>query len=261
MSWHLHWDVLAAVLALVGLYTYGLVALRPRPRWLHPVETRHLFLFGLGIMALYLAEGTPIHEISEQSLFSVHMVQHMLLTLIMPPLLLLGTPAWLLRPALTHPRVFPAARLLTHPIVAMALFNAALTIWHVPDLYEAALQNHALHIVNHAIYVATAILLWWPIFSPLSELPPISYPVQMLYLFIQSLVPAVLAAMITFSEQVLYPTYALAPRLWDIEPLLDQRIGGLIMKVLGGALLWLLAGIIFFQWFNQEEAQAERSWE
>ena len=261
MNWHLHLDAMVMILAIGGLYGYGLIQFRPRPRWLHPIEPRHVILFSMGLTTLYAAEGSPLHDLSEQYLFSAHMIQHMLLTLIMPPLLLLGIPSWLLRPLLTRRFFFPVAKVLTNPVVAIVLFNGTLALWHLPNLYEATLLNHNIHIVNHLMYVSTAMLLWWPIFSPLPELPPISYPLQMLYLFVQSLVPAIIASMVTFSETVLYPTYAQAPRILDLDPITDQQIGGLIMKVLGSIIMWTLGTIIFFHWFNYEEAQPEQSWD
>ncbi len=261
MDWHLHLDVILLCSVLLGGYLLALWELRPAPRWLNPIEARHVGLFSAGVLVIFLAEGTPLHELSEIYLFSAHMVQHMLLTFLVPPLLLLGMPSWLLRPLTYHPWVFAVARFFTKPIVAIVLFNLTMAFWHVPALYEATLQNHNLHIFNHFIYLFTGVLLWWPVFSPMPELPRISYPAQMMYLFIQSLVPAILASVITFSDTVVYPLYAVAPRVWDMSPLMDQQIGGLIMKIAGGLALWLVAGSIFFIWFNHEEREPERSWD
>ena len=261
MEWHLHPDVLAGLVLIAALYLLGLSRARPSPQWLHPVERRQMVLFFLGLAVVYLAEGTPLHELSEHYLFSAHMVQHLLLTLVAPPLLMLGIPPWLLRPVLTHRLVFPIARLLTSPIVAIAAFNGVLALWHVPLLYESTLQQHNIHILNHFTYVAAAMLMWWPVWSPLPELPRLNYGGQMLYLFIQSLVPAVLASIITFSETVIYPTYAAAPRIWDLSPIADQQMGGLIMKIVGSVILWSLAIGIFFVWFNHEEREVEKSWD
>lgn len=257
---HFHWDVLLSVALLEGAYLYGLWRLRPEPRWLHPIEKRHVMLFTLGLLVLIGVQATPFHDFSEHS-FSMHMIQHMLLTLVMPPLLLLGVPSWLVRPWFRNPFNLSVARVITHPIVAMAAFNATLALWHVPLLYDLAVWDYNIHMINHLMYLLTGILLWWPIFSPVPELPRLSYPLQMLYLFVQSLVPAILAAMMTFSEDLIYTSYATTLPLWDLTPLADQQIGGLIMKVGGGAILWLLAVVIFFHWFGQEEAEVERSWD
>lgn len=262
MGWHLHADVIVPLILLQAAYLYGLYRLQPLPRWRHPIERSHVVWFTAGLLVIFLAEGTPLHEMSEQYLFSAHMVQHMLITLIAAPMLLLGLPPWLVRPLIAARWRLLTGKLLTHPIVAIALFNGMLALWHVPVLYDAALLNHNLHIFNHVLYFTTALLMWWPVFSPLPELPRLSYPGQMLYLFVQSLVPAILAAMITFSDSVLYHPYMLAPRLWaDLAPLDDQRIGGLIMKIIGSIILWTLAGFIFFVWFRQEETEVEKSWD
>jgi putative membrane protein len=266
MSWTVHPSVLFGLVALYAGYLLLIGPLRrrfhtPDQIWKEPVETREILFFSLGVLALLIAEVSPLHDLSEDYLFSAHMAQHLLMTMAAAPLLLLGTPAWVFRPILQHPVSARLARLLTRPIVAIILFNATLALWHMPELYNLALANHAVHSLEHFSFVFTAALLWWPIFSPLPELPKLSYPLQMLYLFVQSLVPAVIAAFITFSDRVIYSWYAAAPRLWGISPLADQQIGGLMMKIIGGIALWVPATIIFFIWYQHDEAEVEKSWE
>ena len=99
-------------------------------------------------------------------------------------------------------------------------------------------------------------LMWWPVLSPVPELPRLSPPAQMLYLFVQSLMPAVLGAFLIFADSVLYETYALAPRVWEISPHTDQQVGGLIMKVPGTLVLWGVVTVIFFQWAGQEQPES-----
>jgi putative membrane protein len=255
MDWHVHWDVIAILLLIEAGY---LLALGPwRHRFVHAdlvrPDRKQVWLFSLGIVTIFLAEGTPIHELSEQYLFSVHMWQHILLTTVAVPLLLLGTPSWLARPLLDHPLLAWLLRQGTRPLIAIVLFNATLAAWHLPQIYDWALWNHNAHILEHVMFFGTAILLWWPIFSPLPELPRLSYPLQMLYLFVQSLLPGIIAALITFSDRVIYPTYGAAPRITTLDPLADQQLAGLIMKLAGTFALWLLASIIFFIWANSEE--------
>ena len=257
---HFHWDLFLVATLLETAYVYGLLRFRPDPRWLHPIEKRHVVLFTLGVLVLVGVQATPFHDLSDHS-FSMHMIQHLLVTLVMPPLLLLGIPSWLLQPWLRNPFNLAVARVLTHPVMAIVAFNAALALWHVPLLYDLAVWDYNIHVVNHLMYILTGLLLWWPVFSPVPELPRLNYPLQMLYLFIQSLVPAILASFMTFSETVIYTSYATRVLLWDMTPLEDQLIGGLIMKVAGGAILWFVAIVIFFRWFFQEEAEAERSWD
>jgi putative membrane protein len=138
-------------------------------------------------------------------------------------------------------------------VVALLLFNGTLAAWHLPEMYDWTLWSHNAHILEHVTFFLGAVLLWWPVFSPLPELPRLSYPLQMLYLFVQSLVPGVIAALVTFSDRVMYPSYDAAPRITDLSPLADQQLAGLIMKIVGTFVLWLLATVIFFIWANRDE--------
>src|SRR5689334_4677953 len=115
------------------------------------------------------------------------MVQHLLLSLVVSPLLIMGTPGWMLRPALRSRVVAAAARAVTKPMTAFAIFNVVLIAWHLPVLYNAAMANHDVHIVQHLMFLVASVLMWWPVLSPMPELPRLSYPLQMLYLFLMSI--------------------------------------------------------------------------
>jgi len=120
---------------------------------------------------------------------------------------------------------------------------------------DLALNVHAFHFFVHVLLVTAALLMWWPILSPVRELPRISYPMQMGYLFLQSLLPSVMASFITFSDRVVYPFYAKAPRIWGIGPLADQQIAGVMMKLLGSLILWSAMGVVFYKWYEQHERE------
>jgi putative membrane protein len=184
------------------------------------------------------------------------MVQHLLLTLVAPPLLLLGIPGWMLSPLLRPRSVRAIGRFLTGPLIAFVLFNVAFAASHLPALYDLTLENHAAHIVEHLIFMGTAVLMWWPVLSPAVELPRIAYPLQILYVFFQTIPGSAVGALITLSERPLYQVYADAPRVIDISALMDQQIGGALMWVGGGAYFLILATIIFFVWAHREEAVA-----
>jgi putative membrane protein len=260
MTWHLHVDAISMVIILVGLYAlraqWAADKVTPRPRPTHA----HLALYGSGVFVLYLGAGSPIHDISEQYLFSVHMVQHMLFTLVAPPLLLLGLPDWMLRP-LIQPRLLRTiAYQLTRPLPAFALFNIAILVTHLPPVTDLALRVHAFHFFVHVVLVATALVMWWPVFSPLPELPRLGPFAQLIYLFIQQLLPAVLASFFTLGGHVIYPFYANVPeRLWGISAMDDQIIAGLVMKLAGGALMWGIMTTIFFRWFADEDRHTARA--
>ena len=253
-DWHGHPSVIVGLLVLTGGYILGVGPLRRRFGWARKVGYGQVSLYLLGVFVMLLALLSPLHELGENYLFSAHMVQHLLLTLVVPPLLLLGTPDWLLRPLLRSPRVFKLVRLVTLPVVAFVLFNLVFAMWHVPALYDLTLRDRGIHILEHLMFIVTAVIMWWPVLSPLPELPRANYLVQMVYLFLQPTVPAILGAMITFADQVLYEWYELAPRLWDISPHTDQQVGGIIMWVPGGFAFLLTVVVVFLIWARQEES-------
>src|SRR5687767_13390148 len=138
--WDIHPSVIAGLAGMGGLYVY-LGGLRSAPR--------HVASFIAALLVLFFALNGPLHNLSDSYLFSAHMAQHLLLTLLFPPLLLYGTPDWVVRPILQPRWVMAMGRVLTRPLVAAAVFTAPIVLWHVPALYEAALRDHTLHILQH----------------------------------------------------------------------------------------------------------------
>jgi putative membrane protein len=246
-------DLLAWIVLLNAAYLLLVSVWRRAYNWGPPVPAFKQVLFSLGLWTVYLSEGTPIHLISETYLFSVHMFQHTLLTMIMPPLILLGTPDWALRPLLRLRPVRGVLRALVHPVPALLLFNLIYSLWHMPVAYQAILLYHWFHAVQHAILVATAMLMWWPVCSPTPELPRLSEPGQMVYLFLAGLAQIAAFAVITFSDVVLYPFYEEAPRIFGLDAMADQQLAGVIMHLSGGIIFILAWVVIFFRWATREE--------
>ena len=209
--------------------------------------------FFAGLALLFLSLNGWVHDLSDYYLFSAHMVQHLLLTLVAPPLLIMGTPGWMLRPALQWRGVGPVARWLTRAPHAFLIFNVVLAAWHLPPAYNLAMARHAVHIVEHLCFMTAAVLMWWPILSPLPELPRLAYPGQMLYLFLMSIPMSLIAVCIGYSGHVLYPAYASAPRIWGLTPLEDQLTGALIMWVPGGFFFFAIISVVFFKWQQRED--------
>jgi len=243
--WDLHPSVVIGLVLLGGLYVYlgGVAA---------PRRQVASFVGALGVA--FLALDGPLHTLSDNYLFSAHMAQHLVLTLLFPPLLLYGTPAWVVRPLIRPRRLFRVAAVLTRPLPAAVIFSTPITLWHFPGFYEAALRHHPLHIVQHLVFIATAVLMWWPVLSPVPELPRASYLTQLLYLFLLGLPMSLVGALITLSEEVLYPFYTRAPRVWELTPLADQQLGGLLMWVVGTLVLWAAATVVWFRWAAREES-------
>ena len=238
---------------LEGAYLLGVGPLRERYKLADGADPRQTATFTLGVMVIFVSLLSPLHVLSDLYLFSAHMLQHVLLTLVAPPLLVLGTPDWLVRRLLRPDPLFILARVATYPVVAFLLFNALFSIWHLPALYNLSVTNHGIHILEHILFMAAAVLMWWPIVSTMPELPRLSYPLQMVYLFLLSIAQLILFAPITFAREPVYQWYAEAPRLWPVSAVADQQIGAIIMKMGGGALFMVLIIVAFFRWFNREE--------
>ena len=238
-QWNVHPSVVAGLVLLGGLYVYlgGLKSAR-----------RHVASFVGALAVLFFALNGPLHNLSDTYLFSAHMGQHLLLTLVFPPLLLYGTPGAMVRKLLRPRWVMALGRLVTRPLVAAILFSAPIVLWHLPVFYEAALRNHNIHVVQHLVFLTTAVIMWWPVLSPVPELPRLPHLLQMLYLFLLGIPMSITGALITLSDRVLYPFYAAAPRVGGLSPLDDQQIGGLLMWVLGGLMLWIVMTVVWFRY-------------
>jgi putative membrane protein len=246
------WEHMWVPAALAGIYLACTGPLRGRFPGSAPVSRTRAQLFMSGVLLLFVAVVSPIETISGY-LLSIHMVQHLMLTMLVAPLLLAGTPGWMLRPLLRPHFVRPIARALTQPVAAFLLFNAIFSAWHMPALYNLALQNATTHALEHAMFLPAALLTWWPVFSPLDELPRLADPPLLLYLFLESLPPTILGALITFAGEPLYPSYAAAPRLWGLSVAIDQQLGGLIMWIPGALVYFVVLTGVFFRWLNREE--------
>jgi putative membrane protein len=253
-SWHVHPDVW---LLLGAIWLAYLVAVRR-----HPVVSarerreggRRLVLFSAGMAILWLASTWPIHDLAERSLYSIHMVQHLLYTLVAVPLLVAGIPPWLWRAILRPRPVGSVFGFLTRPVVALATFNGLLLLTHWPEVVDASVGSEWVHLGLHVLIVGSAVVMWWPVMSPLPERPALAPPAQMLYLFLQSLAPTIPASFLTFGHTLLYPVYAGFPRVWGLSALEDQLIAGLVMKIAGGLILWGFIAVIFFEWHARERS-------
>ena len=198
-----------------------------------------------GLTALYLVVASPLDAFAG-FLLSVHMLQHLLLTMVAAPLLLLGLPqipllrglpAWFARgalgPFLAAAEVRALGRALAQPLVALLAFVATTWIWHLPALYELALRSSAWHAFEHACFLVTALLFWWPVVAPWPSVAVWPRWAMLPYLLAADLANTALSAWFSFSESVLYPTYAAAPRLAGTSALGDQAAAGAIMWLLG----------------------------
>lgn len=249
-SWTFDPAIWLGIVVLHGSYLLLVGPLRARFAASQPVSSRHLTFWTLGILTLIVALITPLSALSDLYLFSAHMTQHVLLTLVAPPLLLMGLPGWFFEPLRTRPALLSLARTLCNPFFAFAAFNVIFVAWHIPAFYNLALYSSQIHLLEHFSIVATALLTWMPILSPNKLIPRLPLPLQVFYAFLQSIVGTGLGAILTLARDPIYTFYIQAPRIWAIPVLEDQVWAGLIMWV-GAAMIWLAAlTFVFFRWFG-----------
>jgi putative membrane protein len=253
------WTPHPDVWLLVGLFAagYAIAMVRLGPRWAVPgqaVVTRfQVVCWSLGVLAMWVASDYPIHDIAERYNYSVHMVQHLMFSMVAAPLLLLGMPAWLLRGLLRPPGLLRAVRTLTRFVPALLVFNVVLVVTHWPVMVDASLHSAVVHFSLHAVLFVSSLIVWLPVVSPLPEIPRLVPVMRMLYLFAWSVVPTVPASFLTFGSSPLYKFYEHVPHLFGLSTLEDQQLAGLIMKIGAGLLLWTIIAVVFFRWASEEE--------
>lgn len=253
LTWGIHPTTIAGCAALMALYLWGIGPLRRRHGWAEGVERRYPLCMAGAMTIILLCLNGPLHDLSDNYLFSAHMVQHLLLTLLMPYLFLSGLPPWLVSGVLSgRPVLTTVARAITRPIPAFLLYNVVLGIWHIPSFYDNTMESHPVHILEHLMFMVTAVICWWPILGSAPELKSLENFGKIVYLFFLGLPMKALGAIITMAPEVLYQWYAHVPRVWGLDPLNDQRIGGVIMWVPAGIVVWGSIGLIFVRWYREE---------
>ena len=242
---HLHGDVLV-ILGGLGIVYWWL------QRRFHP-SRGHKARFSVGLGLLIVTSSWPMHDLAEQSLYWVHMVNHMVLTLVAPPLLILGFTRSMADYVVDRRPVLAWLRPLAHPVVAFAIFNLGLIATHWPEAVALSLRSEPAHFGIHTFLFGSGLLVWLPVFSPASAIPRIAPPIQLLYLFLNSILPIVPAGFLTFSEVPLYPVYGDASLAFGLTPVADQTIAGLIMKIVGTLIFWAIMAFIWFRWAAEEK--------
>jgi len=249
-----HPEVWLLVAFLVGAYVYMVRVIGPKavPAGTAPVTRLQLWCFGAAMVVLWVASDWPMHDIGEEYLYWVHMVQHMLLSYVMPPLALLATPTWLGRVLLGDGALYGFVRRFTRPVVAGLIFNFSVMMLHMPVFVDAAVESGLVHYLLHILVVTTSLLMWMPVCGPMPEFR-IGPGTSMIYLFLQSVVPTVPAAWLTFAESAIYPVYDRPVRLWGFSVIDDQQLAGAVMKIVGGMYLWAIVIFLFFKRFAKDE--------
>ena len=264
MQWTFDPLALVAIIATAVAYLWATLRVK-RGHPANPPPTYRTWLFGGGLAALGVALLSPI-EAYEGSLFSVHMVQHMLLELVAAPLLLAGAPITLAlrvaRPSVRR-RLLAVLQsrfvhLVSFPVVAWVLFAAANWGWHFSALYDQALENQALHYFQHATFLGAALLFWWPVVGADPSPWRLPHPVRLLYLFLALPQNSFLGVALMSAPAVLYPHYVTNVRDWGLSPLEDQALGGGIMWVVGDLFFLAAMMLVVVSWMRHEDRRTQR---
>lgn len=243
----------------------GLLVLYLGHAWLagkaDDAERKHTLYFGLGLVVLWVALETPIDTISDYYLDSVHMLQHVLLAYVAPPLMLLG-----MSPRMVELLVrVPGLRAATEPVAAQVIAALVMVAWHLPPLYDATLYDERLHVLEHVMFIVSGLVLYWPVIEVTASHSRwhMSPGAKLVYLLIATLPQDGVALPLIFSRVAFYEYYTRAPRLIEgFTAAIDQTIAGAVLMVFGKVTMAIAALVIFFRWFGAErraDQQGERS--
>jgi putative membrane protein len=252
--------VLIAGLVLLG-WGYGLLAgpLRPRLAPGEPFPRRPAVWFYAGLVLLYLALASPLDRVGRYFLLTAHTAQYCLLLYPAPVCLLLGLPAWMVDPAFRGAWRRRAGRLLLQPLLCGAAFILVVSAAYLPRIFEGSLRSDGYHQVQHALFVAVALLFWWPLLSPSRACPPIHYGARLLYLFVVVVAQTGVFTYLLMADHAMYPTYERAPRLIAaLTPAEDQTLAGVILSLVSSLVLVGALGANFYRWAQTDRPPQPR---
>jgi cytochrome c oxidase assembly factor CtaG len=258
-SWSWQPAILLGLGTVAAGYTFAFYHFRHHG-WLDRLARRdllkrsHPWFFASGLAVLILALLSPIDALAEL-LFWAHMVQHLLLLMVAPPLILLGLPSPLIRWLVLEARLRGVLDWLTNPLLAFGLFNVNLWLWHVPSLYESALRDPLIHDLEHALFFYTAVFFWWRVIDPTRGWFPLWQwaPAKWIYLLVAAPPSYILGSILWASNRVLYDYYTQIPRLWGVPAITDQQIGGLLMWVQGWMFMMVSLFVFYFKYDPETE--------
>ena len=257
LNWSFTPSVLMMLISVAVLYSYFIYLSRKDGHWGTEVRLRHVVWFTLGLILIFVALVSPIDSLSNLALFSAHMVQHIILMLLASACLLLGLPALWIKTLYDLPVLKTVLPIITHPLVTLVSFNLVMWVWHVPALYEGALRDVNIHVLEHMMFLGFGMLMWLPIIHDAPPKHVLSYPARMAYLFACMVSSSLLGAVFTFAPTIAMPFYGSAPLYFGLSPMTDQQLAGLIMWVPGSMIFFIAILIVFGAWLNSEDRKAK----
>lgn len=246
-----------------------------------PLTKKQAFLFVLSMVLLYAIKGSPI-DLMAHLMFYVHMIQMAALVLVVPPLFILGVPAWVWRKVLSLKGIGSLFTFFTKPILALILFNGLFSFYHVPMIFDHIMPNVWLHAGYSILLFVVAVFMWWPLINQLPEQQTLSGIKKVGYIFADGILLTPACALIIFADTPIYAAYT-DPHLWgqmmslcvgsstfdslnlsgpqlfsSMSVLHDQQLGGVIMKIIQEIIYGVVLGHVFFEWYDKDKAESER---
>lgn len=249
-QWQAYPGVWLFVALLAAWYWWGTARRMDGPAAARP-SNRLWFLTGL--LAIWIALDWPLGALGAGYLASFHTISYILLSVVAPPCLLLGIPVERQRQAATGARWGRLLRFFGRPWFGLAVYATVQLATHVPQIVDAAMATQVGALLIDVAWLGAGFALWWPVMGPSPEVVRISRPLKMGYLFFSTLPTIVPSAFLTFADFPLYATYELAPRIFPVLTALeDQKVAGLLMKIVGDLPVWFAFGVIFFRWAREK---------
>lgn len=258
-AWVPHYEVWLLVLALLGLGLYSSRVIQPKAvaAGETPITSHQKIWFFFGVFIFWVATDFPLHDLAEQRLYSLHMLQHSLLMVVFVPVMLLATPTWLARLIIGEGGFKRFVYFWARPAPALIVNLFLTAAMHAAVVVNTSLSNAWIHYSVHSLAVFTAFLVWMCICGPIPELQ-VGPPLKIVMVFLLAVIPTIPASFLTTAESVLYQGYNHDPRLWGLSVVEDQQLAGIMMKVITGFYLWGIIGVIFFKWSLRSKANQSK---
>ncbi|WP_044639802.1 cytochrome c oxidase assembly protein [Risungbinella massiliensis] len=221
-----------------------------------PVRQKVFFLFAMIIY--YTALGSPINLLGHE-LFSMHMLQMSILFIVLPPFLLLGIPAWMIRPLFRFKALRAVGSFLTKPLVILFVFNGLISLYHIPVAFDAIMESHLYHNVSHFVLLLGALFMWWPVICPVPELDRVKPLHKLGFIFANGILLTPVCALVMFADRPLFELYQEMSTVAPIMPPIDdQQLGGVIMKIVQEIVYISAIGIVLVRWMREQRQQDEQ---
>lgn len=257
-SWSFAPGVVLALVVYAGVYVWRWRESR-RPPEPHPPSGWRLLAFALGMLALVAALLSPIDVLGEQIL-AMHMVQHVLLLDVAPVLIILSFTKVLLRPATRRIHwIEQRAGFFASPLFAVVLYTAAMWVWHIPALYNAAAEYSSVHVLEHITFSLAGFLYWWHLLSPVSTRLPREGMTPLVYMLSTKVTVGFLGILLTFAPDAIYSFYKDQPEYWGLTPQADQALAGAIMAIEQAVVMGVAVAFLFVRMLNESEKAEQRA--